>query len=116
MLVMPPPALVPFAAVAAALVGGPGAVFAAPAGGRTARSPIATHLLVSHPRSAIAPHTVQPAESGASAARGPGAGQTGLAASSAAAVTGGAGYAVHDYGRASAGPRAGSARIRAPPR
>jgi hypothetical protein len=116
MLAMTPPALAPFAAVTAVLVGGPGGVLAAPATGRSAQSPIATHLLVSHPRSAIAPPEVRPAEPGASAARGPGAGQTGLAASSAAAVTGGAGYAVHDYGRASAGPRAGSARIRAPPR
>ena len=112
---MPPPALAPFAAAAAVLVGGPGGVFAAPAAGRSAQSPIATHLLVSHPRSAIALPTVQPAEPGASAARGSGAGQTGLAASSVAAATSGAGYAVHDHGRAPARPRAGSARIRAPP-
>jgi hypothetical protein len=113
---MPPPALAPFAAVTAVLVVGPGAVFAAPATGRSAQSPIATQLLASHPRSAIAPPKVQPAEPGASAARGPGAGQAGLAASSVAAVTSGAGYAVHEVSRVSAGPRAGSACIRAPPR
>ena len=95
MLAMTPPALAPFAAVTAVLVAGPGAVLAAPTTGRSAQSPIATHL-VSHPRSAITPPTVQPVEPGASAARGHGAGQTALAASSVAAATSGAGYAVHD--------------------
>jgi hypothetical protein len=111
---MTPPAFVPFAAVTAALVAGSGAVSAAPASGQRPQSPIATHP-VSHPRLAIAPPKVLPAEPGGSATRGHGAGTTGLAASSVAAATSGAGRPVRDFGRVTGRPRAGSARIRAPP-
>jgi hypothetical protein len=41
---------------------------------------------------------------------------TGLVASCVAAATSGAGYAVRDSSRVAARPRAGSVRIRAPPR
>jgi hypothetical protein len=116
MVAMTPPVLAPFAAVTAVLAATPGAVFAARTAGTPPQSPIATHPLVSHPRSAIAAPSVQPAEPGASAARGPGAGQTGLVASSVATATSGARYAVRDSRRVAARPRAGSARIRAPPR
>ena len=112
---MTPPALAPFAAVTAVLVVGPGAVFAAPTTGASSRSPIATHRLASHPRAATVGPMVVPAEPATSAARGHGAGQTGLAASGVAVAMTGAGYAVRDSGRVSARPRVGSARIRAPP-
>jgi hypothetical protein len=112
---MTSPAFAPFAAVTAVLVAGSGAVSAAPASGKPPQSPIAAHV-VSHPRSAILPSTVLPAEPGASAARGHGAGTTVLAASSVAGAASGVGRPVRDSGRVTGRPRAGSARIRAPPR
>jgi hypothetical protein len=111
---MTPPALAPFAAATVVLVAGMGAVSAAPAAGKPPQSPIATRPFASHPRLAIAPKVLA-AEPGAPAARGPGAGTTGLAVSSVAAATNGVGRSVRDFGRPTGRPRAGSARIRAPP-
>jgi hypothetical protein len=88
---------------------------AAPAFGSPPQSSIAAQPSVSHPRSAIAAPKVLPAEPGASVARGLGAGPTELAASSAAAAASGVGPSVRDLGRVTGRPRAGSARIRAPP-
>jgi hypothetical protein len=113
MLAMTPPALVPFAAATAVLVTGTGAVSAAPAAGALLPPRSAMHLPASHAPAAMP--TALPAEPGAPAARGSGAVPAGLAASSVAAATSGAGHPVRDSGRAAGRPRAGSARIRAPP-
>jgi hypothetical protein len=110
------PALSPFVAATAVVVVGAGGLSVAPASGAPLPPPRATHPPASHPLPAVWPAVVLPAEPGATAARGPGAGQAGLAASSAARATGGAERSVSGEGRSSGRSGAGSTRIRAPPR
>jgi hypothetical protein len=64
----------------------------------------------------VSPAVALPAEPGATAARGHGAGQAGLAASSVAGATSGAERSVSGASRAPGRSGAGSVRIRAPPR
>src|SRR4051812_14059024 len=110
---MAAPALAPLATLTVVLVAGVGAVSAAPAAGKPSHSPTATRA-VSHPRLAIVPKVLR-AEPGASVTRGPGAGTTRLAAGGVGAARSRVGRSVRDFGRVTGRPRAGSARIRAPP-
>ena len=103
---MTPPALLPLAAAVAVAGAGPVAV----------PPPTTTYLHASRHSAAIVPSKAQPAKPGASATRGSGAGTAGLVPGNAAVAINGAGHPIRDSGRATGRPRAGSARIRAPPR
>ena len=108
------PALSPYVAATAVVMAGAGGLSVAPASGAPLPHPRATHPPVSHP-SAVLPAVVRPTEPGANAARGPGAGQAGLAASSVASATCGAERSVSGESRPTGRSGAGTARIRAPP-
>jgi hypothetical protein len=110
------PALSPVVAATAVVVVGAGGLSVAPASGAPLPPPRATHPPASHPLPAVLPAVVLPAEPGATAARGHGAGQAGLAASSVAGATSGAERWVGGESRAPGRSGAGSVRIRAPPR
>jgi hypothetical protein len=110
------PALSPVVAATAVVVMGAGGLSVAPASGAPLPPPRATHLPASHPLPAVLPAVALPAEPGATAARGHGAGQAGLAARTVAGATSGAQRSVGGVGRAPGRSGAGSVRIRAPPR
>jgi hypothetical protein len=109
------PALNPAIAATAVVMVGAGGLSVAPAAGAPLPPPRATHPPASHPRSAVVPAAARPAEPGANAARGHGAGQAGLAASSVAGATIGAERPASGESRGCGRSSAGSARIRAPP-
>ena len=110
------PALSPVVAATAVVAAGAGGLSVAPASGARLPPPRATHPPASHPLPAVLPAAALPAEPGANAAREHGAGPAALAASSVAGATSGAERSVGGAGRASGRSRAGSVRIRAPPR
>jgi hypothetical protein len=110
------PALSPYVAATAVAMAGAGGLSVAPASGAPLPSPRATHPPASHPLPAVLPAVALPAEPGAKAARGPGAGQAGLAASSVVGATGGTERSVSGESRPAGRSGAGTARIRAPPR
>jgi hypothetical protein len=110
------PALSPVVAATAVVVVGAGGLSVAPASGAPLPPPRATHPPASHLLPAVLPAVALPAEPGATAARGHGAGQAGLAASSVAGATSGAERSVGGGSRAPGRSGAGSVRIRAPPR
>jgi hypothetical protein len=109
------PALNPAVAATAVVMVGAGGLSVAPASGSPLPPPRATHPHASHLLPAVMPAVVRPAEPGATAARGHGAGPAGLAASSVAGATSGAGRPVSGESRAAGRSSAGSVRIRAPP-
>ena len=109
------PALNPAVAATAVVMVGAGGLSVAPASGSPLPPPRATHPPASHPVPAVLPAVARPAEPGATAARGHGAGSAGLAASSVAGATSGAERSVGGVGRAPGRSSAGSVRIRAPP-
>jgi hypothetical protein len=109
------PALSPYVAATAVVMAGAGGLSVAPAFGAPLPHPRATHPPASHPLPAVLPAVVRPTEPGANAARGPGAGQAGLAASSVASATSGAERSVSGESRPTGRSGAGTARIRAPP-
>jgi hypothetical protein len=110
------PALNPAVAATAVVMVGAGGLSVAPAAGAPLPPPRATHPPASHLLPAVVPVVARAAEPGANAARGHGAGQAGLAASSVAGATSGAERPASGESRASGRSGAGSVRIRAPPR
>ena len=110
------PALSPYVAATAVAMAGAGGLSVAPASGAPLPPPRATHPHAPHPLPGVLPAVALPAEPGATAARGPGAGQAGLAASSVASATSGVERSVSGESRDAGRSGAGSTRIRAPPR
>jgi hypothetical protein len=109
------PALRPLTAATAALVAGAAGAVPATAAGIPSAPPRAAHSRAPHPHPVLIPPVVMPAQVGAIAARGPGAGQAGLAAGSVAVAGGGSWRAERGVDRPVARPAVGVVRVRGPP-
>jgi hypothetical protein len=102
--------------VAAGAAGAVPAIAAGTAGTVLDERSAAAHPYAPRPDSAVTPPAARTWDGTTAAMRGPDAGQAGLAASSIAAWTAGAGSAVGDVPRPAARPGARTVRVRGPPR
>jgi hypothetical protein len=107
------PALRPLTAATAALVAGAAGAVPATAAGIPSAPLRVAHSRAPHP--VLIPPVVMPAQVGATAARGPGAGQAGLATGSVAVAGGGRWRVERGVDRAAARPWVGVVRVRGPP-
>jgi hypothetical protein len=109
------PALRPLTAATLALVAGAAGVVPATAAGKPSAPSRSPHLGGAGPQASVPPVAL-PAQVGAAATRGHGAGPAELAASGVAAAGGDIGRSQHGIDRAAGRPPARPVRVRGPPR